>query len=159
VVYDFSIKKIFTLVSLPIIYGLVLAGLEKTAQYYSGNPVALHLTYGADLAGDTISPSSLLWLMTASNAVDVGYIFWKTMRPKHSLSNDFDKEEVKNLAFNISKESISKKIQENSFIMWSGTMETPEEIEALTKGLISEAIDFYWNDLTNIKFLGLPLVS
>jgi len=158
VVYDFSIKKIITLTSLPIIYGLVLAGLEKTAQYYNGNAAALNLAYGAGIAGDTISPESLLWLMTASNAIDIGYLFLKTLHTK-TLNNDLDKEEVKNLAFQISKESIAKKIQENSFIMWAGIIETPEEIEAVTKGLIAETVEFYWNDLSKIKFLGLPLVA
>jgi hypothetical protein len=70
-----------------------------------------------------------------------------------------DKEEVKNLAFKFAKKSMSKKISENKMLSYIGVNKTQEDVDKLVNLLVTETIDFYWNDFHETKILGLPLVS
>ncbi len=158
--YDFTIKKIVSLVTIPLIYKAVLMTAECSAGYFDNN-LAKDLGALTTSAQNIVTPNTLLWGLAAINTLDMMYIFWnaKQSAAKPSLIEDIDKEEVKQLAFRHLKAPIAKKLQENAFINSAGISDDHAQIDIIASTLIKETVDLYWKDLKSQKVLGLPLVS
>lgn len=153
--FDFSIKKIISMTAVPILYGLAMTTFEYVAKTFAGNIVADDLGFTADHLPST---STILWASTAYQAAHVGYAFWKSSCTIPSR-NDLDKEKVKAVAFDLAKEPVKRRIQENQFFKMLKMKPDDQMVENIVKALIHESIDFYWDELHSMQYLGLPLVS
>lgn len=147
--YDFSMNKTLSIVVLPFVYSLALA--VSGAVCSSSLPCAGFNDY-------LPHPGTLLALSAAGNAMQMGCVLWNKIT-RESDCIDADKERVKELAIKLTRESVSQKIKENKFLSAIQANNTSEGVDALASLLVSEMVDFYWNDLHEKKIFGVPLVS
>lgn len=151
--YDYTLKKMLSIVLVPAIYSIGLKAFEWAVEESDGTSYF----HGLDL--DAVPrPSTILAVSAVGNALQMGRAIWKESRKEHDRY-DLDKEEVKKLALKHAKKPVLQKLQENKVLLFTGVLQKPENVELIVETLINETIELYWNDLHQTKVLGLPLVS
>lgn len=146
-VYDFTVKKTCSITVMPMVYGAAYMAFEVLGNHYQISV----LNYLPKVS--TILGSSIL-----CHAAQMASVIWEGVnKPVDKV--DLDKKEIKNMALKFAQEKLSQKIGENKMLSSLGMNETAEDIDQLLNLMVTEAVDFYWNDLHETKVFGLPLVS
>jgi hypothetical protein len=148
--YDFSVKKACSITVMPLVYTTACMALEALGDYYQV-PIAGYMNHLP--SSSTILKGSIL-----VHAAQMAGTIWQEMSKPVETAH-MDKEDVKNMVFDIVKTSMREKIKNNEMLSCMDLNKTEEDIDHLLKSMISEAVNFYWNDLNQTKVLGLPLVT
>jgi hypothetical protein len=152
--YDLTVKKTCSLVVMPLMYSIFLMAMEAGMNTLNYD----YQTSMPDYEKYFPKPVTILSITAMANAIHLGKCIWEESK-NHKGTVDFDKEEVKKLAFEKAKTSLAQKLKENEFLTTLEMNHTEENIDNLVKIFVSEMVGFYWKDLHETKVLGLPLVA
>lgn len=157
--YDLSVKKIISVVTLPLIYKAALMALELSTGVLDGSMMLQEIHTIISATQQVVSPNTLLWTLAAINVSELMCIYFSAKyAPSNTLySKDIDKEELKKLAIVQLQGPVSKKLQENEILTLAGITEDKDQADAIANTLINETIDLYWADLKAKKVLDLPI--
>ena len=150
---DFGVKKLITVATLPILYGLARGGLQLAVNQLPDTPWSETIANGTSYLP---SISTVLWGSAAVHVGLMGYIFWRAIRQSSNAPGS-DKKEIKELVLRLSKNSLMKKIDENPLFKTVGIEMESSTKERLATQLIEQAVDLHWPKLTRTKLMGIPL--
>jgi len=153
--YDKLWKKIFSVAGATIIYKVALrvfAGLGSLSDE-SG------FKWTFELIHNTLpSPSNTLTILTTLHVAKMANIFWVTTRFKPKRS-DLNKAEIKALLIKLTKEPIKRALEKkNAHKLFWGTF-SEKRMDIFIGLLLSAIVELYWDDLHEIYFLNIPLVT
>lgn len=149
---DALCEKGISLIAIASIYQIAIAALS--APFFDENPYLKPTTEW--IHQYVPSPATLLSTLTAAHLAEMVRVIWNTRNLKHET----DKAEVKNLVVDQIIHPIKETLENKRLYKILRLALNEEKIDALISYLIHELIDqYYWENMHQVRFLHLPLVS
>lgn len=144
-----------SIVTLSAIYRLALSALGCAADYCHDTPVSKIIAFMEDYLP---SPYKTLSVLTAIHVAEMGLLYWKT-RGLRLTHTDLNKKQFKAIVLDHVKEPIHHALKNKELYKIMHLTFSAEKIENFVALLLNEIIDNHWDQLHQIRFLNLPLVT
>ena len=137
------------------IYRVALGALCSAADFCRETPMSKTLNF---IQNYLPSPYKTLSVLTGIHVAEMGHVFWKT-KNLHLTNTDLNKKQFKLTIIDLVKEPIRHALKEKEIYKIMNLTFSAEKIENFIVLLINEIIDNHWDQLHQIRFLNLPLVT
>ncbi|HEV8051443.1 MAG TPA: hypothetical protein VGP47_03035 [Parachlamydiaceae bacterium] len=144
-----------SIIVISAIYRLALGMLCSAADFCRETPMSRTINF---MQNYLPSPYKTLSVLSAIHLAEMGHVFWKT-RHMNLKNTDLNKEQVKAFIIGIVKEPIKHALKDKELYKIMNLTFSEEKIENFIILLIKEMIDNHWDQLHQIRFLNMPLVT
>lgn len=152
---DNAFKTGISIITITSIYSLTKDLFDCTTNLCDDTPLNHTFEF---MQSHMPSGTKTLWALTAIHIAEMVKVFWKARRLK-LVNTDLNKDQVKALVNNMTKEPIKNALHETEIFKALNMTFKTEKIDAFVRILIDETIDYYWEDIHKIRFLNMPLVT